>query len=277
MPSAPIDISLNSPLPGKSMAPAPYLAREECCTLASCPKWERQYDKAGIGVVISGWCEYRAQTGTVMGVPGTIVLGNFGEYFRVRHLESQAVRRLVVWFDRAFLEGVAEAHGLEEPRFGVVSRPPGKSASSMFARMQSLVRGSSDSEDIAYSLAAGAMTIKAERDFSSGISSRDRQRILSAVSYIESAFYEPCSVDELARISGLGRFHFMRLFKAVTGQSANQYVINTRLRAAAGRIAESNTPVSEIALDVGFNDISHFNTCFRASFDCTPRQMRKAG
>jgi transcriptional regulator GlxA family with amidase domain len=153
--------------------------------------------------------------------------------------------------------------------------PPGKAALAFFAKMKALAQGCNDPEETAYALAAAALTINNDGKVYKTISNRSRERILSAVSYIECTFEEPCTVDVLANISSLSRYHFMRLFKVVTGQSVNQYVINTRLRAAVARIAETKAPLSEIALDVGFNEISHFNTCFRRMFDCTPRQMRK--
>jgi AraC-like DNA-binding protein len=106
------------------------------------------------------------------------------------------------------------------------------------------------------------------------ISGRDRERILSVVTHIEQSFSDSCSIDALAAIAGSSRFHFMRQFKAVTGRSPNQYIISLRLRVAAARIAETNARILQIALECGFNDISHFNIKFRTMFGCTPRQMR---
>jgi AraC-like DNA-binding protein len=270
----PIDVSFDNSLPGKNAPFGGYLAREECCVGHTCFKSERQYDKAGIGIMISGSCDYRAQGGSITGVPGTIMFANVGEYFRVRHLESHDIRRLVVWYDRAFLEQIADAYGLGESRFQVATLPPGKIASSLFAQMRALARGRIDSEDAACALAFAALTISDEHRSDQAASTRDRERILSVVGYIGEAFAHACSIDELAAVSGLSRYHFMRRFKAVTGLSVNQYVINTRLRAAAALITETKAPISEIAFDVGFNDISHFNTCFRTMFKCTPRRMR---
>lgn len=253
-----------------------YFSRmEHSISHNTAPSWEKRYDKAGIGVVISGCFDYRAQTGAATAVPGTVVFGNPGEMFNVRYLDSENRSRLVVWYDNGFLESIAAACDLDEPRFRTAALPPGKMATAMFAAMQALARGSGDAEDAACGLASKGLAIGSDPRKPIAVSERDRQRIRAAVGYIEHAFGEPCTVEALAKIGGLSRYHFMRLFKAVTGQSANQYVINTRLRAAATRIAETKAPLSEIAYDVGFNDISHFNTRFRAAFDCTPREMRK--
>ncbi len=253
-----------------------FLAREECFQSSpSHPVWEKQYDSAGISFVISGTFDYHSQVGKITAVPGTVVFNNCDEYCSIHHLNNFGIRRLAVWYDKGFLEKLAEAHELSEKQFRFVALQPGKVATNMFIQLLALVKGWGDVEDIAYTLAVAALTAQGERGFARGVSGRDRGRIISAVRHIENSYCEECSVDRLAGISGLSRDYFMRLFKAVTGQSANQYVINTRLRAAALRIVETDEPFSDIALGVGFNDISHFNTCFRMIFDCAPRQMRR--
>lgn len=252
-----------------------YLARVEVSVADGRDRpWEKMYDKTGIGIMLSGWCEYRSQTGYVTGVPGTIFFGNHDEHFTGRYLGAPGIRRLAIWYDNDFLEKIADACGIDRPRFSVAALPPGKQAYGIFRDMLALAVGSGDAECVASGLAETALLFGSESKSGPRISDRDRQRILSAVRYIDSDFFESCSIADLAVIAGISRYHFMRLFKAVTGQSANQYVINTRLRAAAIRIAETKTPVSDIAFDVGFSDISHFNTYFRAAFDSSPRQLR---
>ncbi|MGH6952071.1 MAG: helix-turn-helix transcriptional regulator, partial [Vitreimonas sp.] len=97
-----------------------------------------------------------------------------------------------------------------------------------------------------------------------------------AVQHIAAHFDEPCTLEHLAALAGLSRFHFVRVFSAAIGQSPTQYLINTRLRAAAERLREEQTPIVQVAFDVGFNDLSHFYACFRDAFGRTPRQWRMA-
>jgi AraC-like DNA-binding protein len=234
-----------------------------------------QYGTAGIGFVMSGWFDYRGHAGAATCVPGTLLFANRDEYFSVNHLDASGTRRLVAWYDNAFLEQIAEAYGLDKAEFQAVALPPGKSASNAFAWMRAMAAGSGDAEDAACSLATAALTANEEHHGGQAASPRERQRILSAVRHVGESYCEPCPVDALARISGFSRFRFMRLFKAVTGQSVNQYVINIRLHAAMARLIETKAPIGEIALDVGFNDISYFNNCFRAAFASTPRLLRK--
>jgi AraC family transcriptional regulator len=99
-------------------------------------------------------------------------------------------------------------------------------------------------------------------------------RIMEVVRYVERHYAEPCSLRNLAVMAGLSRFHFLRLFRAATGVSPHQYIIALRLRAAAERLRSTAEPVTFIALDVGFNDLSHFNLLFRRSFGAAPREWR---
>jgi AraC-like DNA-binding protein len=69
---------------------------------------------------------------------------------------------------------------------------------------------------------------------------------------------------------------FLRTFKRVTGVTPHQWVLRARLREAARRLAETRAPVTEIALDVGFEDLSNFTRTFRAEFGASPREYRQA-
>lgn len=261
-------------VPGHTALAAPFFVRTESCNIHRCPHCERQYDKPGIGVVVSGVLDYKAQSGAATVVPGTALFGNVGEFFNVDHLDANELEKLCAWYDGAFLEEIADAYDVAVPRFQVVALPPGKIAANIYTRLQAAARGWADPLEVAGALAVTGLAIKDDKRRRPQVSGRDRQRILSVVSHIERSFSESCSVDELAAIAGSSRFHFMRKFKAVTGLSPNQYVIATRLRAAATRIAESGAQISQIAFDCGFNDISHFTNSFRAMFGCSPRRMR---
>lgn len=251
------------------------LCEEFCASPDPQITWENQYDRAGVGIVLSGRFDYRAAGGSITGVPGTVLFGNFRENFSIHHPDTAGNRRLVVWYSKSFLEGIAAACGIAQPQFHAMALPPGRDAANMFVRLHAALKGLANPEEAASELAARAMMLRKEPSQRPNVSGADRRRILSVVSYIECCYSESCAIDSLARMSGLSRFQFMRQFKLVTGQSANQYVLNTRLRIAARLITGSDAPISQIALDVGFNNISHFNTCFRALFACSPRQMRK--
>jgi AraC family transcriptional regulator len=241
-----------------------------CAADPNDPATEWMYDDAAIGFVMSGWFEYASEDQTLLAAPGSVILGNAGESFSVRHVDTLGNRRLVVTFERGLLEEVANEAGVSS-RFDAIALPPSQTAARMFGFIRALSRPGG--EDMLYPLAHTALTAPHQRA-ADRISARDRSRVQDAVSHIEAHFGEACALQTLADVAGLSRFHFVRMFGAVVGQSPNQYLINTRMRAASDRLLTTKAPIAQIAFDVGFNDISHFYSCFRDTFGCTPRQWR---
>lgn len=246
------------------------LCEDSCAADPTGPAATWLYKEASIGFVASGWFEYESEDARVLAAPGAIILGNAGEAFSVRHVDTLGNRRLVVSFTPDLIGEVANEAGVA-PRFGAIALPPGQVPTRMFALMRALAKGGG--EDMLYPLLHAALTAEAP-SAPERISPRDRRRVQNAVRHIEANFDQPCSLQSLADMAGLSRFHFVRMFGAVVGQSPNQYLINTRMRAAADRLITTPTPIAQIAFDVGFNDISHFYSCFRETFGCTPRQWR---
>jgi len=78
-------------------------------------------------------------------------------------------------------------------------------------------------------------------------------------------------LDELARLAGLSRHHFLRVFKAATGLPPHAYQIQQAVEHAKTLLTHG-TPISQTALDAGFADQSHFSRCFREFTGATPRQ-----
>jgi AraC-like DNA-binding protein len=62
----------------------------------------------------------------------------------------------------------------------------------------------------------------------------------------------------------------------VTGVTPHQWLLRARLRDAAQRLASTRTPVTNVALDVGFDDLSNFTRSFRTEFGASPREYRLA-
>jgi transcriptional regulator GlxA family with amidase domain len=102
----------------------------------------------------------------------------------------------------------------------------------------------------------------------------DPGRIVSVLRRLESDVAAPRSLSELARAAGLSPYHFLRVFKSVTGITPHQWRLRARLRKAAQMLLTTRTPVTVIALDAGFEDLSNFIRTFRAAFGVSPREYR---
>lgn len=238
------------------------------------PVRERRYPQPALGIVLSGSFDYRASGGSATAVPGALVLGNADEPFSCRHLERGGNRRQVAKFASRFLHEIAADLGLDEPTFRAAVVPPGELAAKGFGIMQRLSKPGEAGAEAGYELAEMALQVNRAELLTGSVSTRNQNRILGVVAHLESCFNEPWSLQELAALVPLSVYHFLRLFKAVVGQSPSQYILHSRLRAAAARLVATQAPVSEVALQSGFNDISHFNACFRRQFGQSPMRWR---
>ena len=80
------------------------------------------------------------------------------------------------------------------------------------------------------------------------------------------------SLQEVARHVGCAPCHLTTVFRLETGMPMHRYLRRLRLALALAEIAKRTKPITEIALALGFATPSHFSTCFRAEFGCSPRR-----
>jgi len=90
------------------------------------------------------------------------------------------------------------------------------------------------------------------------------------IRYIEQNIGRPISLDDLAAIAQVSRFHFTRLFKRTVGVSPMAYLERSRVQRAQELIKEGDLPLAEIAVVVGFADQSHFTRRFHLHNGLTP-------
>ncbi|NYH16464.1 AraC family transcriptional regulator [Paraburkholderia bryophila] len=88
--------------------------------------------------------------------------------------------------------------------------------------------------------------------------------------FIEDNLDRTISLEDLASVVNMSRFHFSRLFKRSTGSTAISFVEQCRIRRAQSLITDTDRPLAEIALTVGFVDQSHFTRRFHRHVGCTP-------
>ncbi|MFW5857223.1 MAG: helix-turn-helix domain-containing protein [Planctomycetota bacterium] len=100
--------------------------------------------------------------------------------------------------------------------------------------------------------------------------------VARAREFIEEHYHEiDIDVATLARRAGLSRYHFSRLFKAHIGQSPYAYLLHVRLRRAQALLAETDLPIKQIGMMVGFGDYAYFCNSFRKHLGCTPGSVRR--
>ena len=84
------------------------------------------------------------------------------------------------------------------------------------------------------------------------------------------------SLDQLADIAALSRFHFHRAFTAVTGETVAEAVRRVRMHRASYELTRSDATVAEIGRAVGYADAAAFGRAFRLHFGQTPAQFRRS-
>lgn len=233
------------------------------------------YTEFGVAVVLSGTFEYRSEGQWCQAIPGALLFANRGEVFSWRHQDPDGDRRVVLFLSDDLIGRLAEDLSLDPARFQAAAAPPSKLTPIILGLFSRIARQAPDSYEAALSVAEAALQCSTNRLCQKRVQAGDTRRILDVVRYIDVNFAAPCSLDELASIAGMNRFRFARTFRAVAGETANRYVVNRRLCAAAARLVSTEQSVTEIAHAVGFNDISYFNARFRAAFACAPSVWRR--
>jgi AraC family transcriptional regulator len=95
-----------------------------------------------------------------------------------------------------------------------------------------------------------------------------------ALWYIESHLAQPLTLDEIAGVAGISRFHMVRSFAAATGFSVMRYVRARRLSEAARALANGAPDILGVALDADYGSHEAFTRAFRDHFGVTPEMVR---
>ncbi len=101
-------------------------------------------------------------------------------------------------------------------------------------------------------------------------------QIQRGVDYIETNLDTTISITDAAREAGMSQWHFQRMFKGLTGDTVKDYIRSRRLGHALDTLLNSDRKIIDIALDADFESQESFTRAFKAAFDITPAQYRKA-
>src|SRR5262245_2477490 len=98
-----------------------------------------------------------------------------------------------------------------------------------------------------------------------------------ALWFIESHFEGDLTLDDVASIVGVSRFHITRAFGDATGHSIMRYVRGRRLTESARALARGAPDILTVALQVGYGSHEAFTRAFREQFGVTPESVRTRG
>ena len=107
---------------------------------------------------------------------------------------------------------------------------------------------------------------KTEKHYLTGIN--------KVIQYIDSHLDENLDINQLASLGCYSPFHFHRIMRAWLNEPLGTYITRTRLEYASQLLRHSNEPVTEIALRVGYENLSSFSKAFKKRFVIAPVEYR---
>ncbi len=87
--------------------------------------------------------------------------------------------------------------------------------------------------------------------------------IAPAITKILNDFNRTITIDELAELCHISKYHFCRVFKQVTDLTPTGYIMNYRIHLAQAMLEDKSKSIKQIAAECGYNDISYFYRCYK--------------
>jgi len=101
------------------------------------------------------------------------------------------------------------------------------------------------------------------------------ERIDKAVDLIEANLKEKLTVDMIAEKACFSKYHFIRIFSAMTGETVGDYVRRRRVSKSSKQLIQTNRPIIDIAFDYQFESQEAFTRSFKKVYGTTPGRYRK--
>jgi AraC-like DNA-binding protein len=208
-------------------------------------------------------------------VAGSILVGHPGDEYICTHDHVVGDECLSFFLDPELVEAINDRP--EIWRIGSV--PPLPELMVLGELAQTAAAGNSDVglDEVGHLFASRFVDVVSGRSPKPMTASlRDRRRAVETALWIDAHSHRPIDLDDAAAQAGISPFHFLRLFSGVLGVTPHQYLVRSRLRHAARRLADDDSPVTDIAYDVGFNDLSNFVRTFHRAAGASPQKFRQA-
>ncbi len=119
------------------------------------------------------------------------------------------------------------------------------------------------------------MRILSDATFSNVHLSYNSRRVEKVMEHMNLNFDKPICLADAAKLTNMTEVSFSRFFKMHAGKSFIDSLLEIRLGHASRNLIDTHKPISEVAYDCGFNNISNFNRLFKKKKGCTPKEFRE--
>jgi AraC-like DNA-binding protein len=208
-------------------------------------------------------------------VAGSFLIGTPGAEFTCTHDHFCGDECLSFFFSPELVDAVGSASAV----WDVGATPPLAELMVLGELAQAAADGRSDIglDEVGHLLAQRLVEVvsgKARKP--ARVTARDRRRAVEAALWLEANAHREIELEDAARQAAVSPFHFLRLFASVLGVTPHQYLLRSRLRRAARQLVDDDKPVTDVAYDVGFNDLSNFVRTFHRAAGVSPLKFRQA-
>jgi len=102
-----------------------------------------------------------------------------------------------------------------------------------------------------------------------------KDNINKVIDFLKSAYNYDFSLQQLSSIANLSPYHFLRIFKAETGKTPYNYLMDIKIENCKELLKGDQYSITEIALACGFNSPSHFSSVFKKRVGVTPSAYKE--
>ena len=213
-------------------------------------------------------------------VAGAVLIGHPGDEYTCTHDHVCGDECLSFFLSPELVEAIGDSKaGDGRAIWKIGSAPPLPELMVLGELAQAAADGSSDIglDEIGQVLASRFVEVTSGKPRKAGPdAARDRRRAVETALWIDAHSHKSIDLEDAADQAGISPFHFLRLFSDTLGVTPHQYLVRSRLRHAARRLADDDSPITDIAYDVGFGDLSNFVRTFHRAAGASPLRFRQA-
>src|SRR5208282_1421021 len=98
--------------------------------------------------------------------------------------------------------------------------------------------------------------------------------VVRAIRHMKEHLAEPLDLDALAQIAAISKFHLVRVFDETTGTTPHHFLSCLRVQRAKELLLQSETTITDVCLEVGYNSLGTFSKTFSELVGLSPQEFR---